>query len=272
MKIYFAKIVLAAAGLMLAPMPSNAATTVFTDTFDSGTGDWYRAYTGGNAGTLTNDDGRLSFTQNGTGGLEVIGRSFSTQTIPVGGSLTVSFDFRQTSATGIFRIGFYEISQGAFSADNWASVNDETYAGYTTFIRNNGSNIARRESATFTTSAGNFYPTQGTDGNVTDITSSGGATNFTFANDTDYQFSFSVTRVSETQTDTLLTVMQGVTERYSVLGSHTSTPHLDEFNTLVLRTSSGTALYDNMQLTFIPEPSVALLGGLGMLALLRRRR
>lgn len=36
--------------------------------------------------------------------------------------------------------------------------------------------------------------------------------------------------------------------------------------------SGGNAIYDNLQLSVIPEPSAALLGGLGMLALLRRRR
>ena len=54
---------------------------------------------------------------------EVIGRSFSTQTIGVGESLTPAFDFRQTPATGILRFGLYDLSEGAFSADGWADTN-----------------------------------------------------------------------------------------------------------------------------------------------------
>ncbi|GEM_PF-3840905 len=254
---------------------SSQATVVFTDTFESGTGDWYRAWSGGST-SLTTDNDRLSFTFADTGAQEVIGRSFDSQTIPVGGSLTVTFDFRQTSSTGIFRVGFYDLSEGAFDAGGWAQTSTGSYAGYTTFIRDNGSNIARRENGNFNTTVSQAYPTvgtnQGSGGTVSDITDSGGGTNFSFANDTDYQFSFTIDRVSATQMDTRLLVMEGATERYNVVGSQTSGTLHTDFNTVVLRTSSGTALYDNIQLTYIPEPSTALLGGIGMLCLLRRRR
>ena len=66
--------------------------------------------------------------------------------------------------------------------------------------------------------------------------------------------------------------MDGTTEVYSVAGSQTTGTTLNTFDTAVLRADSGTALYDNVELSVIPEPSAALLGGLGMLALLRRRR
>lgn len=264
------RLLIAAAVLLTAPLSSHAATVVFTDTFDSGTGAWYKAYSNAST-TLANDAGRLSFTSGQGGGFEVIGRSFSPQTIPIGETMTLSFDYRQTSATGIIRVGLYDLSAGAFSADNWANTNSGTYAGYTTFIRDNGTNIARREASNFTTATGNGYPSYGVTG-ITDITSSGGLTNFTFQNNTDYQFIFSITRTSATQTDTLLTVMEGAIERYSVAGSQTSGTHSDVFNTVVLRTVSGTALFDNIQLTVTPEPSTALLGGLGMMCLLLRRR
>ena len=253
----------------LASASSNAAT-VFTDTFDSGTGDWHKAYSNTNT-TLNNDSGLLSFSSGQGGGFEVIGRSFTAQPIPVGYTINLSFDYRQTSPTGILRVGLYDLSGGAFSADNWANTSTGTYAGYTTFIRDNGTNIARREVASFTTATSNGFPTYGVTG-ITDITMSGGGTNFTFQNNTDYQFTFSITRTSETQTDTLLTVMEGEDTRYAVAGSQTSGTHLNVFNTAVLRTVSGTALFDNIQVSVIPEPSTALLGGLGLLALLRRRR
>ncbi len=251
---------------------TSHASVIFTDTFDSGTGNWHMAYSNDDS-TLANDgDGRLSWTTaSDGGGTEVIGRSFTSQTIPVGYTITLSFDYRQTSATGIFRLGLYNLSEGAFSADDWANTSTGTYAGYTTFIRDNGSNVARREAASFTTSVNNGYPTLGTVG-ISNITTAGGTTNYTFENNKDYQFSFSITRTSATQTDTLFTVMDGATVRYSVAGSQTSGTHLDVFDTAVLRVQSGTALFDNVQVSVIPEPSTALLGGIGLLALLRRRR
>jgi hypothetical protein len=45
-----------------------------------------------------------------------------------------------------------------------------------------------------------------------------------------------------------------------------------EVNFEIINVSSGAGLYDDFSITTIPEPSAALLGGLGMLALLRRRR
>ena len=140
------------------------ASVVFDDRFDSGTGAWYKAYTNANT-TLTNDSGRLSFAAGAAvGGVEVIGRSFATQTLGVGEILTLAFDFRPTAATGILRFGLYDLSQGALSADDWARAASGTYAGYTTFIRDNGTNVARRELENFTTDFGNGYPTYGLSG------------------------------------------------------------------------------------------------------------
>lgn len=44
------------------------------------------------------------------------------------------------------------------------------------------------------------------------------------------------------------------------------------FNSILLSTASTSGSYSALSLTQIPEPSAALLGGLGLLALLRRRR
>lgn len=45
-----------------------------------------------------------------------------------------------------------------------------------------------------------------------------------------------------------------------------------EVNFEIINVSNGAGLYDDFSITTIPEPSAALLGGLGLLALLRRRR
>ena len=231
-------------------VPVLHASVVFDDTFDSATGAWHKAYvgTGGDVTILSSDSGRLSFTAGSVaGGYEVIGRSFEVQMIGVGESITLSFDYRQTSATGILRFGLYNITGVAIGADGWANTNSGNYAGYTTFIRSNGTNIARREAANFTSDWANNFPTHGVSGTVTDITTSGGGTNFAFQNHTDYQFTFTITRVSETQTDTLLKVIEDEVERYSVGGLQTTGTHLGGFNAAVLRVDSGTALFDNVR-------------------------
>ena len=51
----------------------------------------------------------------------------------------------------------------------------------------------------------------------------------------------------------------------------TATAELSDVNNLRIMGNNGQT-FDNLSITSIPEPSAALLGGLGMLALLRRRR
>lgn len=52
--------------------------------------------------------------------------------------------------------------------------------------------------------------------------------------------------------------------------AYTTNPTINYIGIYKHQTASGTV--DNLSLTVVPEPSAALLGGLGMLALLRRRR
>lgn len=51
-----------------------------------------------------------------------------------------------------------------------------------------------------------------------------------------------------------------------------ASPAIGKDIVVVLRGSTGGVWFDNVTLTSVPEPSAALLGGLGMLVLLRRRR
>jgi hypothetical protein len=91
---------------------------VFTDTFDTGTGNWYRY---GTTGTLTNTSEQLSWSRADNGPREAIGRSFATQTIGIGESIRMSFDFTQSAGTSgsgnIFRAGFYNVGT-PIAADN----------------------------------------------------------------------------------------------------------------------------------------------------------
>ncbi len=54
----------------------------------------------------------------------------------------------------------------------------------------------------------------------------------------------------------------------------TTTTGWNDYNAIFIRNGSIAADYlvDNVSLTLVPEPAAAVLGGLGLLGLLRRRR
>lgn len=260
---------LAAASLAILTATSQAAI-VFTDTFDSGTGAWYKA---GTANTLSNNgSGQLSWSS-GTGAndavRQVIGRAMTTQTLTVGQTLRLTFDYTQTTATvgDLVRVGFYNVAAPP-TADGWShpSANVGAFTGYTTFVRDASAsgNLARSETATDTNTE-LTGPTMAVAGTFTNITSPANTQNIDIVANTQYQAVFDVTLTSATQVNTLFTLSNG----FSVAGQ-TNTVY-NGFDTVVLRTINS-ALFDNVQVEVIPEPSAALLGGLGMLALLRRRR
>ncbi len=250
----FLTLIVAAAALIAGGtelVPTANAGLIFTDTFDSGTGAWYK---GGNGGTLTNASGALSWSPGTAGVDQIIGRSFTSTTLGVGESLRLTFDYRQTGASvSILRAGLFDVAT-SIAANNWAGGNAiGPWEGYYTFVRDNSSagNVARRESGAST--SGSNFPTFGgtsigTDSTQYDINQNGTVT---------YQGLFEVTRVSGTQMDTLFTLSSGTTTHFSVAGTTSTTQ--DAFNTVVLRSSGGTSLFDNVAVTFIPEPGTWLL-------------
>ena len=257
----------------LAVLSASAhATVIFTDTFDSGTGAWYRA---GTVNTLSNSSGQLAWSGSvGSGGggdydavREVIGRAMTAQTLTMGQTLRLTFDYTQTVATAgdILRVGFYNVGTPP-TADGWSTSGTTigAFSGYTTFVRDDNAtgNLARSETATDTT-ATSTGPTMAATANITSPTNT---QKIDIAVNTTYQAVFDVTLTSATQVNTLFTLSNG----FSVAGQ-TSTVY-NGFDMVVLRTVNP-ALFDNIQVSVIPEPGSALLGGLGMLlALLRRRR
>ena len=259
---------LAAASLALLVTTSHA-TVILNDTFDSGTGGWFRA---GTDGTLANDSGQLSWSPDNDAIREVIGKSFTTQTLAVGETISLTFDYTQTTAaTGnIFRVGFYNVAT-PIAADGWGTGGTlvGAFSGYNGFIRDNSgsANTIRTESGT----ANNQVTTGPSIGGTQLATISGNNTQFDILQDTQYKVLFELTRSSSTQMDAVfnLTSLDGLTTYHNITGS-TSTVQ-DDFNTVVLR-SIVPVLYDNIEVSVIPEPSAALLGSLGLLALLRRRR
>lgn len=257
------------ASLFLGTALSNA-TTVFTDTFDSGTGNWYKAST---TGVLSNSSGKLSWAENGNGVPEIIGRSFTSQTLAVGETIRLTFDFSWTTTnnTNILRAGLYNTTN-AITADDWAGLNAiGPWEGYYSFVRDSStSNNVARIDANSLTNGTNTAPTNaGTDIDTV-------VTNFDILDNVTYQGMFEVTRATATTTTTLFTLSttsgEITTNHFNVTG--TTTTLYNTFNAVVIKTGADApvALFDNVQVSFIPEPSAAVLGAFGVLALLRRRR
>jgi len=256
---------LVAALSLMALSTTSHAVVIFNDTFGSGTGSWYKA---GTENTLANSSGQLSWS-GGFGGTndairQVIGRSMAAQTLTVGQTIRLTFDYTQTSADTdqLFRVGLFN-SATPPAADAWSTTGTlvGAYTGYYSFIRDNAvDNQARTESATDT----NTTATGPTNTVTTAITTSSLATSTNLLQSTQYSAVFEVTLTTASQMNTVFT-MNG----YSVTGQ-TSTIY-NGFDTVVLR-SVRPVMFDNIQVEVIPEPSTALLGGLGLLLLLRRRR
>lgn len=271
MKTYLKSLALAAASFVILTATSHAAI-VFTDTFDSGTGAWYRA---GTVNTLTNTSQQLSWTTSAGGTTDAIrltiGRAFPTTSLAVGQTLRLSFDVTQSGTTSlnILRVGLYDVAT-PITADDWSvGSNVGAFAGYVSFIRDNSllANPARYDAGTDTNNTTTGPTMAGTGiGSV--------VTQYDILQSTTYQGVFDITRTSPTQMDTLFTLSSGITTHFSVSGTTSSI--VNSFDTALLRVdptlTNATALFDNIQLEVIPEPSAALLGSLGLLALLRRRR
>ena len=240
------------------------AQVIFNDTFDSGIGAWYIGSTANQGGdsTLANSSGQLQFTvgtaQNKD---ELIGRSFTEQTLAVGQTIRLTFDFRQTATTGIFRAGFADRTATAIISDGWAYTTSGTgtgsYSGYYTFVRDASAtgNAARKDTLTaFNNVDASGAPTFGSTAINFPTPGTNNTTNFNINDDgtVTYQGVFEVTRTSETQVDTLFTLKSGETAHFSIPGRDTSGT-LNVFDTALFRADFGTAFFDNIKVEVTPD-------------------
>jgi hypothetical protein len=263
---------LAIASLALVTSSSHSAV-IFTDAFASGTGDWY---TGGSTGTLANSSGQLSWTPSAVNDVtRTVGRSFTPQTLAVGETIRISFDYTQNAATAsdIIRVGLYDVAN-PISANEWSTAGTTVggFAGYYGFFRDNdfsNPNLLRTDSGTDTTSLANG-PTMSVAA-ATFSTIAGQTTTFNIVQSTQYQAVYELTRTSSTVMSSVFKLSSGVTTHQLMTGSTLSGVFGSSFDTVVIR-PNGPILLDNIQVSVIPEPSAALIGGLGLIALLRRRR
>ena len=252
---------------------SSEAAVVFTDTFATGTGSWF---TGGNTGTLQNTSGQLDWSPSGTNNdTYSIGRSFGSQNVAVGQTIRLTMDYTQNAATAndIIRVGFHDVAN-PISANEWSTSGSTVaaFSGYYGFLRDNGGASVsglRRESATDTTAISNG-PTVGTANSLSNLT--GQAVSFNIIQGTSYKIVFEATRTSSSLMSVVykLTSPDGTSTFQNITGN-TADLLVDSFDTIVIR-PNGPVLLDNIEVSVIPEPSAALLGGFGFLTLLRRRR
>lgn len=84
-------------------------------------------------------------------------------------------------------------------------------------------------------------------------------------------YSFNATRTTAT-TGVYDAFINGIEVASNIAYAFNTGGSNGEVNFEIININNGAGLYDDFSITTIPEPSAALLGGLGMLALLRRRR
>ncbi len=195
----------------------------------------------------------------------MIGRSFTSTAIAVGETIRLTFDYRETSAGDIVRFGLFN-TQNTITADGFNDSGASAvgnYAGYYTFLRDASSSA---NAGRFETQSSVYVEEGGT-------TIGSEVVNFDRVVGTQYSVVFDITRTSASQTDTLINFnnASGTVTHMSVAGVDTSGLQ-STFNGVFLRAGAGTAAIDNVVVEVIPEPSTALLGALGALVLLRRRR
>jgi hypothetical protein len=269
--------------LILAALASAqfASAQIFNDAFASGTGAWYKADTT-NSTTLSNVSGQLSFnTGSATNMSDAIGRAFTETSLAVGETLRLSFDYRQDSASvELLRVGIFNLTGRTATADDWsgATTPSGSFAGYYGFVRDNDSanfNAIREEANNFNSSGtnNNIGPMMATGGTFT--TYSNGINQFDINQDgtVSYKVRFDITRSATNTVNLAYNFMNaaGTTNHFALTATDATSPYTT-FDTVVIRPNAGTAYFDNVQLSVIPEPGTALGGLLLTAGMLRRRR
>lgn len=255
--------------LAIAALPSvSFGSVIFNDTFDSGTGGWYRA---GTSGILGNSSQKLSWAEDGSGMHEVIGRPFAPTTVAVGETLRLTYTFTTTSTLPtIIRVGLYDFAN-TISAPGWATGSASiggSYDGYNSFLRVNNStegNAARSDTGTILDNDAGKGPLQaGT--NYSTNTSP-----YNLAASTAYVLTYEITRTAENSITTVFTLGDGSSVLQQVGGAYDSASSFI-FDTVTLRNTSGTLLYDDINLEVIPEPSTLALAAVALSGIAMRRR
>ncbi len=235
----------------------NATITVITDSFagDGGTKALGINPAFGGVVYLGSFDSDVSDNRPGTGGSADDSRVTLGSTVGEYLSLTMDFHFRAApDASSGFFFGLYGDPTGFVNADNTGTATDDA-TGYYVRITNSGN-------------AGLFRDGSGTGTILSGGTALGTSTGGSISDQSKHSLELRITR-----TATGADVEYFLDSTPFALGSDSSP--LTSFNLVPIKNDTSTTNYsiDNVVLRAVPEPSsfVMLLGGLGMMALLRRR-
>lgn len=276
--------VLKPAALLLALSSVSAhSATLLNDTFSdneratqslTGSAAWgFSPNNGGN--TLSASTSALVYTAAAAGAAQYSTAYFTASgspvTLAVGETISLNFDFTLSSivnSADAFRFALLS-SHGTrmpsgFSGSNQAFSNSAVFGasdGYQAWINPGGTSFQLREE--FVSVVPTPFSGSAQIG-TTNTTSLGLAAN------TNYSANISVTRSA---TGALVSsTINGVTNSFLDTSGKFEFDSVSFFTSTAAVPTSGTLTVDNVNVSVIPEPSAALLGGLGALALLRRRR
>lgn len=271
--------VLCLVGLSLcAALPPASAATIVSDSFDDGGRTngtdpldipWF---TNSSTQSLTVEGNQLRITPT-IASQGVIGSMPSGVTLAVGEYIELSFSFRYganapNSATNGIRFGLYNDMGQTMTAD--AANRDDANAG----INSPGyyANISTGSPATITNA---FYREFGTTNGILtgDDRSSAVGSNAVNRGLDDTDLHTVVMRITATAAGVTLT---GSLDGTTFASGNASAPNADylTFNQIAFSSNvTNTSLFiDDVTVIYVPEPTAALLGGLGMLAFIGRRR
>lgn len=276
------------ASLALAATPASAAT-IFFDTFTDGGRTngadaqdvaWYETSTAVNSSIISSGGGELTgntLSVDTVNSFQGVTAPFSMTTLSVGQTLTVTLDLRLVSATNLsngIRIGFSNSNSNVYTADgvpNTGTAAAFTHFGYFTGVGTNTDNGVNVQQDAGTDDTAGFSNGAGISAIGTAVSTGG------FDNNTNRSILFSITRTAtgaSLNSQVFGAVGSTGTPISQVIQEDTTSPYFS-FDQLSVRIgNSGSVDYniDNVLVTVVPEPGAALLGGLGMLMLLRRRR
>ncbi|QTN32678.1 PEP-CTERM sorting domain-containing protein [Akkermansiaceae bacterium] len=261
---------------------SQAATTVFSDTFSDGDRtdgadlddiQWYAGRNnvalsvGADAGIGTGD---ALLVNSSTTFSRVVGLFGSAVTIGVGETLRLSFDMRfQTTpgtGSGLLRIGIFNNGGTAITGDEDPGANQNNHFGYG-FSTNPGAVLAGGTTVT-TEEAGNSILGGSNPGGFSSTGSAGASIEW---GTTVHNGVFSITRLADGSMDLSARIDGGTAATANIAAPINSSYTFHEVAFGQGNMNIDFAL-DNVELSIVPEPSTSLVLALGALCFLRRRR
>jgi hypothetical protein len=165
-----------------------------------------------------------------------------------------------------------QVRWGFFDSNGNTGTDDTGWLGYYASHGNNANFAVLGERDT---AAPNGAYTSST-GAVNTLNSTAPGTTFAASpNFGPYSFSLSLQKVATGLQINSSIIRDSDSQQYGLFNFIDTTPSVSAFNRVGLYSGSLSqeqTLFSNIDVTFVPEPSTALLGALGLLALLRRRR